>query len=184
LTCSFTVPSDMPRRRPMALLLWPSARWHRISCSLGVRSAIRPRGPLCWPPLALHSPGEDSRQLRRDHGTTLDDLPKGRDQSVGLHVLEEVALGPALQALNHVALLRAGREHGDGHAWMVGTQLSKHVDTVAFGHAHVEQNHIRLGLRHPTYTYQAVAQGGHDLDAPALQELLQPEAKQGMVVNQ
>jgi len=152
----------------------------------------RPLGPeaagearrLGPPRLPLHRPGQDAGQRRGDHGPAGDHLVQGRDQLVGLHVLEQIAAGPALEGTNEVLLIRAGGEHGHVPGGIDPAQLPQDLDPPGPGHAQVEQHHIRcldLGQAQPLRT---VAHRVDHPDATPLQEFAQPGPEQSVIVDE
>ena len=134
-------------------------------------------------PAALDDPRQDAGQFLGHHRVPGEDVPEGGDKLVRLHVLEQIALGPGLEGGDQVTLVGAGGEHGDGHGLPGLAQPLEDLQPRHLGHAQVEEDHIRPGLHDPGDARLAVALGIHG-DAPTFQKLAQPEAEQGMIIDQ
>jgi hypothetical protein len=99
-----------------------------------------------------------------------------RDQFLGLHVLEQIALGPRLEGGDQVTLIGAGGEHGHRHGLMGVAQALEDLQTRHLGHAQIQQHHVRGPLQHPRQARLAITQGVH-LDAAPFQEFANPRSE-------
>jgi len=127
---------------------------------------------------------EDSGELLGNHGLSGDDPLQGDDQLIRLHILEQIAPDTGLEGNDEIPLIVTGGQHHYRHSLPGGPQSAQNIQAAGLEHAHVEQHDIGDGLGYPADTLFAVADGVHDLDAPALQQLTQANAEQGVVVDQ